>query len=226
LDELRPQWYDRLAPLLTGAREQLRKIEPSRLAQRSGCAHDPDGAFRLTFFWRDYLVRPPDLTIERRVRFAETLRNRRVQRLDTGKEPSDFTQALILTYLVTADGTTPSGRWIAYRDLPGGMFYAQAFRGYAEERLVRELGDRGLEAFCRGAEQLHGESVEIGTAGYSFQILPRIRLAAAYWLGDEDFSSQASILFEDTASHYMSTDGLAILGSRLVDAIVLAALKE
>jgi hypothetical protein len=44
-----------------------------------------------------------------------------------------------------------------------------------------------------------------------------------YWLGDEDFPSRTSILFEDTASHYMPTDGLAILGSHLVGAIAKAA---
>jgi hypothetical protein len=100
------------------------------------------------------------------------------------------------------------------------MFYAQAFRGYAELRLVRELGEGGVDAFRRGAEAVGGEPIEVGNAGYSFQVLPRVRLAAVYWLGDEDFPSQTSILFEDTAPHYMSTDGLAVLGSHLVNAIV------
>ena len=59
-----------------------------------------------------------------------------------------------------------------------------------------------------------------GNAAYAVQVLPRVRLAAVYWLGDEDFPSQASILFEDTAPHYMSTDGLAVLGSHLVNAIL------
>jgi hypothetical protein len=31
------------------------------------------------------------------------------------------------------------------------------------------------------------------------------------------------VLFEDTAAHYMSTDGLAILGSHLVGRILKAA---
>lgn len=209
------KWYDRLAPLVAGTQKQLQKIALPRLMQRSGCIQGPDGALRLTFFWQDYLVCPPDFT---------------VRRSDTGGEPSDFgpTQwaALILTYLVTADGTAPSGRWIAYRDLPGGMFYAQAFRGYAENRLIRELGEGGLTAFRQGAEQLGAKPIEVGNAGYAFQVLPRVHLAAVYWEGDEDFGSQASILFEDTASHYMSTDGLAVLGSHLVSAIVKAAQKE
>jgi hypothetical protein len=186
------------------ARERLREIAPSRLAKRSGCTQDPDGALRLTFFWQAYVLRPPVWTVEQ---------------VDTKAEPSDFVQALLLTYLVTADGAALSGRWIAYYDLPGGKFYAQAFRGYAENRLVRDLGEDGLPAFRRNAERLGGERIEIGDAGYAFQVLPRVRLAAVYWLGDEDFASRASILFEDTAPHYLSTDGLAILGSHLVSAI-------
>lgn len=202
------EWYDKLAPLVTEARQQLRGADPARVTLRSGCSQEPDGAFRLSFFWRDYRIAPPD--------FA-------VQRADTGAEQSSFIQALILTYLLTADGTTPSSRWVAYRGLPGGMFYAQAFRGYAEERLVRELGDDGLTAFRAAAERLGGVDLGMGDAGYAFQALPRVSLAAVYWLGDEEFPSRASILFEDSASHYMPVDGLAILGSHLVSALVKAA---
>jgi len=202
------EWYDKLAPLVANAREQLRQIQPSRLALRSGCSQQDDGTLRLAFFWRDYVLCPPDFT---------------VRRADTEEEPSSFIQALILTYLITADGTTPSSRWVAFRSLPDGLFYAQAFRGYAEDRLMRELGVDGLQAFCCGAERLHGQPLELGDAAYAFQVLPRIHLAATYWLGDEDFPSRTSILFEDTAPHYLPTDGLAILGSQLVGAIVKAA---
>jgi hypothetical protein len=201
------KWYDRLAPVVADARERLRQVDPAALAARSGCT-EIDSSLQLTLLWEAYRIRLPDYAI---------------QRVVSGQAPSTFTQALILTYLVTADGTTPSGRWIAYRDLPNGMFYAQAFRGYAENHLVRELGDDGQEAFCQGAARLGGREIDVGNAGYAFQILPRVHLAAVYWLGDEDFPSQASLLFEDSAPHYMSTDGLAVLGSHLVSAIIEAS---
>lgn len=201
------KWYDRLAPIVERARDRLREIALPRLVQRSGCAQTTDGDLRVTFLWQEYRIRPPRYTIVR---------------ADTDTEPSDFVQAILLTYLVTADGATPSDRWVSYRDLPGGMFYAHAFHGYAEVRLARELGAGGIAAFRRAAEQLGGRSIEIGNAGYAFQLLPRVHLAAVYWEGDEDLAAQASILFEDTAPHYMSTDGLAVLGSHLVDALVRA----
>jgi hypothetical protein len=107
------------------------------------------------------------------------------------------------------------------------MFYAQAFRGYAEVRLVRELGTGGISAFRRGMERLGGQPEAIGSgtgnAAYAVQVLPRIRLAAVYWLGDEDLPSQASVLFQETAPHYLSTDGLAVLGSHLVNRILEGA---
>jgi hypothetical protein len=201
------QWYDRLAPVVEEARTALRSVTPGKLVLRSGCTEDDDGNFHLTWFWKEYVVSASDFT---------------VRSADTGETLPSFIQSLVLTYLVTADGTTPSGRWIGFRELPDGMFYAQAFRGYASNRLVREL-QGGMEAFCRAAEALSGEPLTFGDAGYAFAVLPRVHLALVYWEGDEEFPSQAQVLFEDTASHYMPTDGLAILGSQLVGSILKAA---
>ena len=201
------QWYDRLIPVIEEARTTLCRIKPGKLVLRSGCEQDQEGNFCLAFFWREYVISADDFT---------------VRRADTGEEQSSFIQSLILTYLTTADGTTPSSRWVGFRDLPDGMFYVQAFQGYTGGRLVRELGG-GIEVFRRAAESLGGEPLEIGDAGYVFTVLPRVHLGLVYWEGDEEFPSQARVLFEDTAAHYMPTDGLAILGSQLVGRMLKAA---
>jgi hypothetical protein len=201
------EWYDKLAPVVEEARATLREVEPSKLMLRSGCQQDANGDFRLSFFWREYVVSGDDFS---------------VRRADTGDEMPSFIQSIILTYLVTADGTTPSSRWIGFRELPDGMFYVQAFEGYSGTRLVREL-EGGLEAFRRAAESLGGEPLTFGDAGYTFTVLPNVSLGLAYWEGDEEFPSQARVLFEDTAANYLPTDGLAILGSQLVGKILKAA---
>lgn len=201
------QWFDRLALVVEEARATLRSVKPGKLMLRSGCERDEQGNFRLTFFWQEYVVSGDDFT---------------VRRAETGEEPPSFIQSLILTYLATADGTTPSSRWVGFRELPDGLFYAQAFQGYSGNRLVRGL-EGSVEAFQRACERMGGEPLEIGDAGYIFTVLPRVHLAVVYWEGDEDFPSQARVLFEDTAASYMPTDGLAILGSQLVGRILKAA---
>jgi len=202
------EWIDRLAPVVEEAQEKLQERAAGKLVMYSGCRQGADGDYRLEFFWQEYIISSDGFS---------------VRRAEDGEAPSSFVQSLILTYLVTANGATPSGRWIGFRELPQGMFYVQAFRGYTGIRLVREL-EGGLDAFGRAAESLAGSPVtDIGDAGFAFQILPRIRIALVYWCGDEEFPSQARVLFEDTAPHYMSTDGLAILGSHLVGRILKAA---
>jgi hypothetical protein len=203
------EWLDKLAPVVEEARTTLRALKPGKLMLRSGCEQGEDGDFHLTFFWQEYVISADDFT---------------VRQVGASEEAPSFIQSLILTYLVTADGTTPSSRWIGFRELPDGLFYAQAFQGYTGGRLVREL-EGGIEAFRRAAEALGGEPLEFGDAGYAFTVLPRLHLALVYWEGDEEdgFPAQARVLFEDTAAHYMCTDGLAILGSQLVGRVLKAA---
>ena len=201
------EWFDRLASVVEEARTGLQAIKPGKLILRSGCEQDGDGNYRLTFFEREYVISADSFG---------------VRQADSDKEQPSFIQSLILTYLITADGTTPSSRWIGFRELPDGMFYVQAFQGYTGGRLVRELED-SIEAFCRAAEALGGEPLAIGDAGYTFTVFPRVHMALVYWEGDDEFPSQARVLFEDTSSHYMPTDGLAILGSQLVGRLLKAA---
>ncbi len=139
-----------------------------------------------------------------------------------GQETSSFIQSLVLTYLQTADGAPSADKWISFRELPHGAFYHRAFQGYAPDRLTKRWGldPNGFVTACRA---LSGTRLEVGDAGYAFRVLPRIDIAAVYWLGDEDFPSRASILFDANASHYMVTDGLAILGSQLVGRILAAS---
>ncbi len=61
---------------------------------------------------------------------------------------------------------------------------------------------------------------------FAFQPLPRIRLAAILYPGDEEFAARASVLFDAAASHYMTTDGLALLGSGLVGRLIKAGKTE
>ena len=198
---------DKLAPRVAEMREALAGIPSEVIARRSGATLQGD-RLHLQMLFQPYEIDTSSFVVMRTP--------------PDGKEVSSFFQSLVLTYLRTADGAPSADRWISFRELPNGAFYHRAFQGYAPDRLGKRwaLDLVGFGAACR---TMGGSRLDIGDAGYSFRVLPRIDMAAVYWLGDEDFPSRASILFDANAHHYMVTDGLAILGSQLVGRILATA---
>ena len=195
-------WVDNLEPKVKGLRTELRRLPPDDIARRSGATLD-GGRLRMAMLFDDYEIDTKDYVVSR----------------SDGGEANSFLQSLVLTYLGTADGGPPAGRWVTFRDLPNGSFYNQAFQGYGPDRLAKrwQLDIGGFVGACGG---LGGTPIGHGDAGFAFSVLPRVDIAAIYWLGDEDFPSRASVLFDANAHYYMVIDGLAILGSRLVDSIL------
>lgn len=206
MNQLQPQ-IDKLAPVVKEAQEKLRTIDQVVIAARSGATLDQQGNLCVEFLRHEYLVDRDDFT---------------VKRVDDGAPLSSLLQGLLLTYLYTSDGMPPLDRWLGFRELPNGLFYAQAFQGYSGDELVRQLNGN-VTALQQAGEKLQGTPLSIGDAGYAFQVLPRLKLAVVMWGSDDEFPAQAQVLFQESAPHYLMTEGLAIVGSLLVGQIVKAA---
>jgi len=191
------KWRKSLRPLINEAREELAKVNPQELARRGGLTFH-EGWLELPLLGRVYSIRWPEL--------SPTAPN--------GEACPEELQILLLDYLKNGDGAPPTGRWIGFRELPDGGFYWRAFQGYSGDQLVRDLGG-DVEAFHRASITLGGETLDMGDASYTFRALPQLPMAVVWWAGDEEFPAKASALFDETASHYLPTDGLAILGRML-----------
>ena len=127
---------------------------------------------------------------------------------------------MLIFYLQTADGAPMADRWISFRELPNGGFYHQAFQGYSGNRVAGAFGE-SPDLFDAAAKSLGGWRLTgLAEHAFAFQPLPRVRLAVVLWPGDEDFPTKVSVLFDASASHYMTTDGLALLGSGLTGRLI------
>lgn len=188
------------------ARAALREADVERVAALSGARleqRDPE---------RVFTVRLLDVTLQM------TYPGLEVSRADG--EPCPEWQGHLLTYyLSTADGTQPAGKWAALRDLPDGMFYQAAYQGYSGGNLVRAFGNE-VQPFKAACRALGGEPLNTGDAGYRFLVLPRVWLAAIYWLGEEMIPPSARVLFDAAIEHYLPTDSCAALGGWLSDRII------
>jgi hypothetical protein len=205
------KWLDYSLPVMEGMRKELATVDAVVLAARTGTAFarqgDSQGQFALEYIGKTYHVTFPGFV---------------ARDGDTGEECWAGLRFLFLHYFQKADGAPLAHRWIAYRELPDGMFYFHAFQGYTATRLVKAF-ENDLAKFQEAASKAGGEAISHGDAGFMFKALPRVPLAVVYWYGDDEFPPNASVLFDASAGHYLSTDGLAVLGRELCSKIIREA---
>jgi hypothetical protein len=201
-------------PALAKATSELARIQPQDAAARASVSyeHQPpqNGSFLVPFLGKLYDVHWPDGS---------------VYRTSDRHEADVATRILLLHYLLNADGSPPTSKWIAFRNLPGGLGYDAAFQRRASLRLVQAFGT-DKEAFVRAARRLGGEPLDFGEASFLFRALPSLWLAVVLHLADDEFPASANVLFDAVASHYLPTEDLAVLGGILAGGLIKAARTE
>ncbi len=159
---------------------------------------DGHGILRLSFFGSLVEVVYPDLDIR------------------ADPEPPPHIKALLLYHIARSDGARPTGRWVAFSELPDGSFYSTAFRGYTPDAIARRLATRP-EALSEAVARLGGEPIAgIADSAWMVPALPKVPLALLWWDADEEFEARCDVLFDSTAANHLPTDGCAVLGSWLV----------
>jgi hypothetical protein len=187
------------------ARSEWAAADPERCAAQAGCRLTTSGV-AVPFFGQPHLVTHPKGDVS------------------AGGEPAHVAVSiLLLHYLLRADGAPPAGEWLAFHELPDGLFYAASFAQRAEAPLAQAFGAGGLEALRAAAAAAGGLPLEVADAAFAFQALPRLALAALVWAGDDEFPAQASVVFDAAAGHYLPAEDLAGLGGLLARRLVSGA---
>ncbi len=191
---------EKMIAQVAAQRDELRQRDPREFAARAG-AEFANGILRVKFYGEPHVLTFPELDV----------------RVEATNKPCGLNRSsMFFYYFLTADGTPLAGKWLAFRELPGGMFYHQAYQGYSGDRLAKAIDNRA-GVFERAAKTLGGVRLDVGDAAFAFDALPRVRVAAVYYAGDEDFPASANVLFDASAIHYLPTDALGGVGSALVD---------
>jgi hypothetical protein len=135
------------------------------------------------------------------------------------KVVSLVTRILLLHYLIRADGNSPTGKWVAYKDIPGGLLYAGVFARRVTEPLQRRFG-KSAESFREAGVKLGGEPVEIGDASFILRAFPCVPLEYVLWQGDEEFPSSVQLLFDASVDHYLALEDMVVLGQVMTGRLI------
>src|SRR5512135_2856731 len=127
------------------------------------------------------------------------------------KVVSLVTRILLLHYLIRADGYPLSGKWAAYKDIPGGLLYAGVFVRRVTEPLQRKFG-KSARSFKETGIRSGGESVDVGDASFILPAFPRVPLQYVLWEGDEEFPPSVQLLFDASVNHYLTLEDMVVLG--------------
>jgi hypothetical protein len=197
---VQPDPNQRFQIALDRARANWAAADPAMSCALAGCTYSAEGVL-VPFFGVPHTVTHPSGEVT--VHHGATI-----------KAAHPAIVIVLLHYLLTADGARPADRWVAFRELPDGLFYAQAFAGHAEGLLAeRYSADR--DAFRRACGALGGMPLDLADASFRFEALPRLAVAVLLWSGDEEFPGQARILFDAMSGHYLPTEDLSGIGDWL-----------
>lgn len=196
--------YYNLDETLRQAAERFSEIDPAEAALNAGAGYNPDQqTISVIFMGDEYQVQHPGGSVTG----------------PGGDETSLYLAIIILHYLVTAKGTPLTGRWIAFRHLPGGDIYIDPFQNRAVKPFLKNFGNNP-EEFKRAALALGGKEIKQSGISMVIQVLPRVPICFTIWPGDEELPASATILFDEAASSYMPTEDYAH-----IPAIVNGAMK-
>jgi hypothetical protein len=196
--------YYNLDETLRQAAERFSKVDPAEAAQNAGvCYNASEQAITVTFMGDEYRVQYPDGKVTG----------------PGGEETSLYLAIIILHYLVTATGTPLTGRWIAFRHLPGGDIYIEPFQNRAINPFLKNFGGNP-EEFKKAALALGGREIKQSGISMVIYVLPRVPICFTIWPGDEELPASATILFDEAASSYLPTEDYAH-----IPAIVNGAMK-
>ena len=138
-------------------------------------------------------------------------------------------QVLLLHYLEGAwksKGAPLAGEWVAYQDVPDGMFYLDAFQRRAKIPLVSTFGEKP-DLLSELARTMYGvEPIDLGDVSVSVPALPMIRLALVIWAGDDEFPPEGTILFDRNTPSYLSAEDMAWLSGMVVYPLLGAAAAQ
>jgi len=135
---------------------------------------------------------------------------------DSLREAGDVTKVefevlqVLLAHYAKSEPVELSRVLVKFADLPGGRAYEGAFLKRAVQPIADSFGDEP-EKMLECAKRLNGFALTYCDYSVEIPALPHLPVTIILWQQSE-FAATATLLFDHSASRYLPTEDLAVLG--------------
>jgi len=112
---------------------------------------------------------------------------------------------VVLTYLLDAMATEPSGNLVNEKELNGGTFFFRGPHSLLTQPLAERFGKDGNGLLEKG-RGLGGEPVFLADVAFKIWLLPKIPVVYMLWLEDEEFPADVLVNFDETITEHFPLD--------------------
>jgi hypothetical protein len=135
---------------------------------------------------------------------------------DSNEEVPIKQKILILHYLNGSKKDDITGEWISYQDIPSAKFYLDAFNRRVKYPLINAFGEKPDKLSLLAKELFGATTSSIGDISVLIQAFPKIPVTLVIWKGDEEFSSDGTIVFDSSIQNILSPEDISELTSMIV----------
>lgn len=170
----------------------LKSCDPQDVVARTGCEYDDAGEHYVVEIWGG--------------KYCVDLKLFEVRTESSGSEINPhYLHLFILYFLMKSKNIQPLNEWVSEKDILGGASFFRGPHTIPVSLMTAQFGD-DLVSFKTACEKLGGTPIDLADMAYTFQITSTIPVAVLYWQGDEDFPSEAKLLFDRTIEQHLPLD--------------------
>ena len=124
----------------------------------------------------------------------------------------DGISLLILHYLIGLHkyGYRPTGEWISFNEIWGGISYFPSYRKKTIQPLI-EMMRRDPEGLINNITSVGGKVEEGGDLAMVLSAFPSIQIKIVMWRGEDEIPPEVTMLFDKSLADILMTEDIAVL---------------
>jgi hypothetical protein len=127
-------------------------------------------------------------------------------------------QVLLAHYLLHDRPVRPTGRWITFRQFPGGQFYWGPFQRRSAEPLAREIGG-DVDGLRQRLDRFDWRVENVGDLAARIRVVGPVEVLLVPRAGDEEFDASVDVLFDESLRAIFCAEDAAALAGRVCMAL-------